>query len=92
MTEVRFPVWGGKGYFSLRHRVQTGSGSHPASYLMGTGSFSPALKWPEREADHSPPSSVEVKNVWSRTFIPEYLFMVWCLIKHRVRSHNVVLR
>jgi hypothetical protein len=30
----------GKGnyeIFSLRHRVQTGSGAHPASYPMGTG-------------------------------------------------------
>jgi hypothetical protein len=28
------------GNFSLQHRVQTGSGAHPASYLMGTkGSF-----------------------------------------------------
>jgi hypothetical protein len=35
---VRFPV--GAGNFSLHHRVQTGSGFHPASYRMGTrGSF-----------------------------------------------------
>jgi hypothetical protein len=35
---IRFPV--GVGNFSLRHRVQTGSGAHPASYPMGTrGSF-----------------------------------------------------
>jgi hypothetical protein len=28
------------GNFSLHHRVQNGSGAHPASYLMGTrGSF-----------------------------------------------------
>jgi len=24
-------------YFSLRHRVQTGSGAHPASYSKGIG-------------------------------------------------------
>jgi hypothetical protein len=35
---VRIPV--GAGNFSLRHRVQTGSGAHPVSYPMGTrGSF-----------------------------------------------------
>jgi hypothetical protein len=35
---VRIPV--GVGNFSLRHLIQTGSGSHPASYSMGTrGSF-----------------------------------------------------
>jgi hypothetical protein len=25
--------------FSLRHRVQTGSGAHPASYPTGTGDY-----------------------------------------------------
>jgi len=25
------------GFFSLRYRVQTGSGAHTASYLMGNG-------------------------------------------------------
>jgi hypothetical protein len=24
---------------------------------MGTGALSPGMKWPEREADHSPPTS-----------------------------------
>jgi hypothetical protein len=28
------------------------------------------VKWPGREADHSPPSSAEVKNVWSYTSTP----------------------
>jgi hypothetical protein len=37
-SRVRFPA--GAGNFSLRHRVQDGSGAHPASYPMGTtGSF-----------------------------------------------------
>jgi hypothetical protein len=35
---VRFPA--GAGNFSLNHRVQNGSGAHPASYAMGArGSF-----------------------------------------------------
>jgi hypothetical protein len=35
---ARFPA--GAGNFSLHHRVQNGSGAHPASYRMGTrGSF-----------------------------------------------------
>jgi hypothetical protein len=38
-STVRFPA--GAGNFSLHHRVQNGSGVHPASYPMGTrGSFS----------------------------------------------------
>jgi hypothetical protein len=37
-SRVRFPA--GVGNFSLHHRVQNGSGAHPASYTMGTrGSF-----------------------------------------------------
>ena len=41
--------------------VQTGSGAHPASYTMGTGSF-PGVKRPGRGIDHPPPSSAEVKE------------------------------
>jgi hypothetical protein len=43
--------------------VQTGSGAHPASSPMGTGGPFPRGKArPERDADHSPPSSAEVVN------------------------------
>jgi len=31
----------------------------------------------------TPPSSTKVKNVWSCTFTPQYVFVVWCLGKHR---------
>jgi hypothetical protein len=58
------------GDFSLYHHVQTGSGAHTASYPMGTRDSSLWVKWPGHEADHSPPSSVEVKNVWSYTTTP----------------------
>jgi hypothetical protein len=37
-SRVRFPA--GAGNFSLHHRVQNGSGAHPAPYPMGArGSF-----------------------------------------------------
>jgi hypothetical protein len=43
--------------------VQTGSGAHPASYTVGTrGPFPGGKVRPGRDADHSPPSSTEVKN------------------------------
>jgi hypothetical protein len=50
--------------FSLLHSGQAGSGAHPASYSVGTGggAISPEVKRPGREADHSSPSSAEVKN------------------------------
>jgi hypothetical protein len=41
--------------------VQTGPGVHPALHTMGTGSFS-GVKWPERDVDHPPSSSAEVKE------------------------------
>jgi hypothetical protein len=43
--------------------VQTGSGAHPASYPMGTGGPFPGGKpWTGPDADHSPPSTAEVKH------------------------------
>jgi hypothetical protein len=42
--------------------VQTGSGTHPASYPMDPGGFIAGVKRLGREADHSPPSNAEVKN------------------------------
>jgi hypothetical protein len=51
--------------------VQTGSGAHPASYPTGTGVPFPGGKArPGRDADHSPPSSAEVKYERSYTFSP----------------------
>jgi hypothetical protein len=68
-----------KGILPLRHRVQTGSMAHPASYPVGIrGSFS-GVKRPRREADHSPPSGTEVKNAWGYIFTPP------------IRLHGVVL-
>jgi hypothetical protein len=60
--EVRSPT--GAEDFSSSPCVQTGSGAHPASYPpMGTrGSFPGGKARPGRDADHSPPSSAEVKN------------------------------
>jgi hypothetical protein len=61
--------------FSLLHIVQTGSGVHPTSYKMGTGGSFPGVKQQGREADHSPPTSAEVKKMWLYTSTPLYVFM-----------------
>jgi hypothetical protein len=59
----------GAGNLYLHHRVQTGSGPHPASYPMGTwGSF------PGREANYSPQSSAKVNNAWIDTSISPLRF------------------
>jgi hypothetical protein len=46
----------------FRHVVQTCCTANPASYPMGTGDCFPGVKRPEREADHTTPTSVEVKK------------------------------
>jgi hypothetical protein len=49
--------------FSSNLCVHTGSGAHRAPYPMGTGGLLPGGKARlGRDADHSPPSSAEVKN------------------------------
>jgi hypothetical protein len=47
---------------SLLYSIQTGSKAYPASSPMGAGNTFPGVKRLGREADHSPPSSSEVKN------------------------------
>ena len=63
--------------FSLLQNIQTGSGTHPASYLMGTWYLSQGLKRSGCEVNHSPPCSGEVKNKWS------------CSSTHSVCLHGV---
>jgi hypothetical protein len=46
-----------------------------------SGAAVPPLKRPGREANHSPSSNAEIKNVLSYTSTPPYVFMVWCSIK-----------
>jgi hypothetical protein len=69
---VRVPV--GSKIFSSQRR-QTGSGAHPASYKIGTGDLSSAVKRPGREVDNSPPTSADVKKMWIYTSTPLYVFM-----------------
>jgi len=59
----------------LRHHVQTGTGAHSASYTKDTEVLYSGVKRPGREADHSPPSTSEIKNAWSNTSIHPYVLM-----------------
>jgi hypothetical protein len=45
--------------------------------------LSPGVKRPRREADHSPPSSSEVKNAWSYTSTPQYVYI------KKKREHHI---
>jgi hypothetical protein len=51
----------------------------------------PGLKWPEREADHSPPCSAEIKNAWSSTSTPPICLHDVVLIKQERRLHVIVI-
>jgi hypothetical protein len=80
-SRVRFPA--GAENCSLHHRVQNGSGAHPASYPMGTrGSFpggkaARAWSWP-------------LTSIYCRgqrmsgtiLLLPQYAFMAWCWLKN----------
>jgi hypothetical protein len=60
-TEIQSPTEAEDFFSNLC--VQIGSGAHPASYTVGTGGSFPGGKArPGREAEHSPPSSAEVKK------------------------------
>jgi hypothetical protein len=67
---------------SLLHIVHIGSGAHPAS-IPGSRS---AGSWSWRLTS----TRVEVKNSWSYTFSPSYVFMT-CFIKHRDNFHLVTV-
>jgi hypothetical protein len=63
--------------FTTVSRTALGPTQPPMQWVPGALSL--GVKRPEREADHSPPSSAEVKNAWSYTSTPP------------IRRHGVVL-
>jgi hypothetical protein len=62
-------------------RTALGPTQPPIQWVLEALSL--GVKWLESEVDHSSPSSAEVKNAWSYTSTPQYIFMEWCYVKHR---------
>jgi hypothetical protein len=54
-------------------------------------SLSSEVKQLGREADHLPPSSVEIENAWRCTYTLSYVFMTWCLVKKRIHLHGMII-
>jgi hypothetical protein len=81
-SRVRYPA--GTGSFSLHHRVQSGSGTHPASYPMDTrgsypgGKAAGAWNWPLTSN-----YSQDQRMLGAIPSLLQYASMAWCLVKHR---------
>jgi len=66
------------GFFLVTlSRPTLGPNQPPTQWVPRT--LTPWVKWPGREADHSPPSNAD-KNAWSYTSTPQSVFMVLCLV------------
>jgi hypothetical protein len=67
--ESEFDTWYGQEVYLL-HRVQSGCGTHPTPYAMGTEDSFVWEQRPGREAGHSPPTSAEENmNLYIRSLI-----------------------
>jgi hypothetical protein len=66
----------GQGFFlfDIAFRRAVGPTQPPIQWV-------PGVKRPGCESDHSFPSSAEVNNAWSYTYISPYVFMAWYLFK-----------
>jgi hypothetical protein len=60
-------------HFSISSRPTLGSTQPPIKWV-------PGVKRQGREADHSSPTSAEVKKMWIYTFTLLFVFMAECLI------------
>lgn len=67
--DKRYAIPGTTGFFSP---VRWPDRRWDPQRILSNGyrSLSSGIKWPGRDADHSTPSSAEVKNAWSWTFTP----------------------
>ena len=69
---VRSGVWmpAEEREFSLLRNVQIDRGTYSSSYSMSTGVIWQEVNQPERDVNHSRPSSAEVSNKWRYTSAP----------------------
>jgi hypothetical protein len=63
-------------HFCVPHNGHTGCEDHPGSYPVGSEGFSPWLKLPEREANHSSSAEVEIGGAIHRL---SHVLMARCL-------------
>jgi hypothetical protein len=88
MIGVQVPA--GAGNFSLRHRVQTGSGAHPASNPMGNRGCFPGSKAIVPLITTHLHLAPRLKMGGVIPPLPHYVFLGRCLVKDRICLHNIV--
>jgi hypothetical protein len=69
--------------FITMSRPALGPTQPPIQWVLEGRGLSLGAKLPGRKAEHTPPTSAEVKNAWSYTSTPQYVSVAWCLVKHR---------
>jgi hypothetical protein len=82
------PGRGGGVFPPTAYRLALRTTCSPIQWIPGPLSL--GIKWLGCEADHSPPSNATF-NVWNYISTPSYVFMEWCLVKHRMCLHGMVL-
>jgi len=70
--------------FSTASRTARGLTQPLIQWVLGVLSL--GVKQPGHEADHSPPSRVEIKNACSYTSITLYVSKTWCLVTRTTSS------
>jgi hypothetical protein len=87
MTEVQFQIGAVMRFFFIfttTSRPALGSTQHPVQGLLGP--LIPGVKQPGYEADHLPTAVARVKNPGAVPPLPQYVIMLWCLVKQDTSS------
>jgi len=75
MTGVWFPAGSVMGFFLSGTMSRPALGPTQPPIIWVLGALTLGVKQPGHKSDRSLPSNAEVKNAWSYTFTPPYIFM-----------------
>jgi hypothetical protein len=79
MTAIWFPSRAGNFSFTAAFRPALEPTQPPIQWVPGA--LCVGVKPLGHEAEHPPPFSAEIKNAWSYSWTPPYVFMAWYLVK-----------
>jgi hypothetical protein len=84
-SRIWVTVGAGNFLFTTTSRPALGPTQPPIEWVPGAHSL--GVKRPGHEADHSPPSSAEVKERVEPSSTSRYSFVAWCSVKKRHRNN-----